>query len=99
MRKVLIFGNSGSGKSTLAKKLVEEEGVAHLDLDSLAWLLETPPRRAPLESSKEKITEFIDANDGFVIEVCYVDLLEITAPLANEVIFLNLSISQCIENH
>ncbi|MGB5519594.1 MAG: shikimate kinase, partial [Gammaproteobacteria bacterium] len=47
MSKILIFGNRGSGKSTLAKKLVKVEGVAHLDLDSLAWLPETLPQRAP----------------------------------------------------
>ena len=98
MRKVLIFGNSGSGKSTLAKKLVKAEGLAHLDLDGLAWLPETPPRRSPIEESKRKIYEFIDANDSFVIEGCYTDLLEIAGPLANEAIFMNLPIALCVEN-
>ena len=37
MRKILIFGNSGSGKSTLAGKLCAGNGLAHLDLDTLAW--------------------------------------------------------------
>jgi adenylate kinase family enzyme len=94
----LIFGNSGSGKSTLAKKLVKKEGLAHLDLDSLAWLAESPPRRSPIEESRKKIYEFIDCNDSFVIEGCYADLLEIASPLANEAIFMNLPISQCVEN-
>ncbi|WP_428610520.1 AAA family ATPase [Sedimenticola sp.] len=98
MRKVLIFGNSGSGKSTLAKKLVNEEGLAHLDLDSLAWLSEAPPRRAPIEESRKKIIEFITSNERFVIEGCYSDLLEIAAPRANEVIFMNLSIAKCVQN-
>ncbi|MEN1961331.1 AAA family ATPase, partial [Luteimonas sp. MJ246] len=35
--KVLVFGNSGSGKSTLAKRLAEEHGLAHLDLDLIVW--------------------------------------------------------------
>jgi adenylate kinase family enzyme len=33
----LLFGNSGSGKSTLASHL-SSATMAHLDLDSLAWL-------------------------------------------------------------
>ena len=98
MSKILIFGNRGSGKSTLAKKLVKEEGVAHLDLDSLAWLPETLPQRAPLADSKNKIENFVNYNDGWAIEGCYTDLLEIVAPLADEAIFMNLSIAQCVEN-
>jgi adenylate kinase family enzyme len=35
--KILIFGNSGSGKSTMAKRHSEQSGLAHLDLDSIAW--------------------------------------------------------------
>jgi len=98
LRKILIFGNSGSGKSTLAKELADKEGFAHLDLDTLAWLPVNPPERAPLEESERKITGFIEANDSWVIEGCYADLIEIAGQKANEVIFLNLSIDQCLEN-
>lgn len=98
MRKILIFGNSGSGKSTLAKELTEKEGLAHLDLDTLAWLPVIPPKRAPLVESEKKIIEFIELSDGWVIEGCYTDLLEIAAPEADEVIFMNLAIYQCVEN-
>lgn len=94
----MIFGNSGSGKSTLAKKLVNNEGLAHLDLDGLAWLPETPPVRAPLWESGEKIHDFVNSNSGWVIEGCYTDLLEIVSPLASEAIFMNLSVEQCVEN-
>jgi len=98
LRKIMIFGNSGSGKSTLAKKIMKEEGISHLDLDSIAWLPETPAQRAPLAESKYKIEEFINSNDSWVIEGCYADLLEIVAPLASEAVFMNLSAAQCIEN-
>lgn len=98
MSKIMIFGNRGSGKSTLAKKLVKEEGVAHLDLDSLAWLPETLPQRAPLDEAKNKIDNFVNYNDSWAIEGCYTDLLAIVAPLADEAIFMNLSIAQCVKN-
>ena len=98
MRKVLIFGNSGSGKSTLAKTLAESERLSHLDLDVLAWLPTTPPQRAPLEESGEKIEMFIATNSCWVIEGCYADLLEIAAPQATELIYLDLPVEQCVQN-
>lgn len=98
MRKVLLFGNSGSGKSTLALQLKNTENLAHLDLDTLAWLDSSPPQRAPLEQSRSAIDDFIQANDAWVIEGCYADLLALASPAANEVIFLNIPIEQCIAN-
>lgn len=98
MRRVLIFGNSGSGKSTLAKKICEADNLAHLDLDTLAWLPTTPPQRKSLLESGQQISAFIDSNQGWVIEGCYSDLLELALNYANEMIFMNLSIEQCIDN-
>lgn len=98
MKSVLIFGNSGSGKSTLASTLCRAHGLAHMDLDSIAWLPSTPPERAPLDASKTEIEAFVEANDGWVIEGCYTDLLEMARPHAEEVIFLNLPVDLCIEN-
>ena len=98
MRKVLIFGNSASGKSTLAKELVETDKLAHLDLDILACLPTDPPERTPLDVAKGKILEFTHQNNSWVIEGCYTDLLEMASSEASEIIFMNLSVSQCIEN-
>ena len=98
MCKILIFGNSSLGKSTLAKALARAENLAHLDLDTLAWLPSTPPERAPLSVSEGKIGAFIASHKGWVIEGCYTDLLELASPDASEVIFMNLSVDQCVEN-
>ncbi len=98
MRRILLFGNSGSGKSTLAARLASEATLAHLDLDSLAWLPTEPPQRMPLVESKILIDEFIEKNDSWVIEGCYTDLLDMLAVVATELVFLNLSIDQCLEN-
>jgi adenylate kinase family enzyme len=97
-RKVLVFGNSGSGKSTLAKRLAKEEHLAHLDLDTLAWLPGEPPTRTPLESSDKSIKTFLDQHSGWVIEGCYGDLLRLTELFADQVIFMNLSVERCIRN-
>lgn len=95
---IIIFGNSGSGKSTLAKHLSAQNDLAHLDLDTLAWLPSEPPQRAPLADSQRKIMEFVEAHDGWVIEGCYTDLLELVAQHASEIIYLDLPVSACIEN-
>ena len=94
--RILIFGNSGSGKTTMARALAEEHGLAHLDLDSLAW--ESPGIRLSAEESGSRILAFVEGNDEWVIEGCYGDLLEVAAPHAGELRFLNPGVEACIAN-
>lgn len=98
MKKIIIFGNSGSGKSTMAKKLCSEFTLAHLDLDTLAWLPTTPPQRKLLVDSQKDILNFIKDNDGWVIEGCYCDLIQMAIEGSNELIFMNLPVELCISN-
>ena len=98
MSKIIIFGNSGSGKSTLARQLSESTGIVHLDLDSIAWLPDPPSTRMPLADSKRQIDAFLSANQQWVIEGCYSDLLELIVDDCDEMIFLNLPLAMCIEN-
>jgi len=107
MRKILIFGNSSAGKSTLAKRLIEEADLLHLDLDTIAWRnvkpsSNEPPVRMPLTDSGRLIQAFTqnakERDLGWVIEGCYTDLLELAKAAAGEVIFLNLSIGDCLQN-
>lgn len=98
MRKILVFGNSGSGKSTLAERLSSTGELAHLDLDTLAWEFTQPPRRKPLAESRQQIETFTSANDSWLIEGCYTDLLEILAGEATEIVFMKLSVDQCLQN-
>lgn len=98
MRKLLIFGNSGSGKTTLARKLCAAEGLAHLDLDTIAWGPASPPERTPLAHASQQIDAFVQAHDGWVIEGCYADLLALAAPAATEMIYLDLPVETCMVN-
>ncbi len=97
MRKIIIFGNSGSGKSTLAQEL-RDQGLAHLDLDILAWLPSNPPERRPIDLAFTQIKSFIGENSEWVVEGCYADLLALVKPFANEAIFMNIPVHQCQEN-
>ncbi|MFC3702535.1 AAA family ATPase [Reinekea marina] len=98
MSTIVIFGNSGSGKSSLAKKLAKKYQLAHLDLDTVAWQPIMPPERKAIEESENQIIEFIESRPNWVIEGCYSDLLKLVMPKASEIIFLNLPISECIDN-
>lgn len=98
MQKIIIFGNSASGKSTLAKELSQKHQSVHLDLDTLAWLPTDPPQRAPMSESIKTIDEFMLANQNWVIEGCYADLLSHVSKFADQAIFMNLSVEQCQQN-
>ncbi|MFS1523337.1 shikimate kinase [Microbulbifer sp. 2304DJ12-6] len=98
MRKILIFGNSGSGKSTLARHIAGKEGLAHLDLDLLAWLPISPPQRRTIEESRIRINSFLQEQNGWVVEGCYTDLLVLLKHEATEIIFMDLGVEQCIVN-
>lgn len=94
--KVVVVGNSGSGKSTLAKRLSRARRLAHLDLDTLAWL--PGPVRRPLAESEAKIGEFIAACPQWIIEGCYADLLGTPLAHASRLVFLNPGVEACIAN-
>lgn len=98
MKKVLVFGNSASGKSTLAKQLATSEQLAHLDLDLLAWQPTNPPIRKALAESAQAIEHFMKVNKGWVIEGYYRDLLAIAESESTAIIFMNLSVEDCIVN-
>lgn len=97
-KRNLIFGNSGAGKSTLAKAIAREAGLAHLDLDTLAWEPVMPPQRKSLAESARLIKDFTTANESWVIEGCYADLLELLAEVADKIIFMNLAVELCQAN-
>ena len=98
MKKIIIFGNSGAGKSTLAKKLQIKFNLKHLDLDTLAWSESSIPTRKPLAESINDIDTFLSEASNWVIEGCYVDLLEYVSKHASELIFLNPATEVCIEH-
>ena len=98
MIRIVVFGNSGAGKSTLASALAEKHGVAHLDLDPLAYEPDRPGVRRPLEESLGLMREFTAANPGWVIEGCYASLLGPALEECTHVVFVNPGTKACITN-
>jgi len=97
MARTVLLGNSGSGKSTLAARLASASGQPHLDLDTLAWEPEPPPRRRPLADSTRDVADFT-AGDVWVIEGCYADLLAAALARCTRLVFLNPGIEACVAN-
>ena len=98
MTRYVLLGNSGSGKSTLAARLARAGELAHLDLDTLAWLPTQPPRRRSLADSAPEIAAFMDASERWVIEGCYADLVDVALPRCTQLVFLNPGVAACIAN-
>jgi adenylate kinase family enzyme len=94
--KFLVFGNSGAGKSTLAKALQAQHGLAHLDLDTLAWDPVAVTVRRPIEDSLADIRAFVAREPSWVIEGCYADLLEHLLSHADALRFLNPGTEACV---
>ncbi len=97
-RRVVVFGNSGSGKSTLSRRLAETLGLAHLDLDEIAWKPNQPGVREGMSVSVAHLKSFVAANKGWVIEGCYSGLISASLEHADELIFLNPGIDACLQN-
>ena len=98
MGRVLVFGNSGSGKTTLAAALRRDHGLAHLDLDTLAWQPSSPPVRRDLAESLHDIRAFTAQHAAWVVEGCYADLLGLLRDDATELVFMNPGVQVCERN-
>ena len=98
MQRIVIIGNSGSGKSTHAKALAARDGLAHLDLDTIAWQPTAPTTRRALIDSALAIAAFQAGHPNWVMEGCYADLAELALAHATRLVFLNPGVEACIAN-
>jgi len=97
--RVLVFGNSGSGKTTLAGRLAREHELAHLDLDSIVWEPgKIAVQRTP-EAVEASLQSFLTAQDHWVIEGCYGELVNSAASHCTELVFLNPGLQACLDHN
>jgi adenylate kinase family enzyme len=88
-RRIVIYGVTGSGKTTLGRRLAQELGLTHIELDGLfhgpGW---TP---APTEQFRERVRAAVDANPaGWVADGNYTEARGVLLPLADTVVWLRL---------
>ena len=97
--RILIFGNSGSGKSHCAKRLSADHGLAHLDLDTIAWEPGQIAVPRPLAAAQQDLNGFVLQHENWVIEGCYGELTEFLSPRCSELVFMNPGQEVCLMNN
>jgi len=97
MNRILIYGNSGSGKTTLASGMADKHHLPRLELDLLAWA--SPGVRHEFDDSLNEMMEFIETNDGWVMEGCYGSLVQEATFYCTELVFLNPGLETCLANN
>ncbi len=88
-RHIVINGPTCSGKSTLARRLSQQLGVPHIELDALFW--KPGWEKTPLEEFRTAISAALEKSvNGWVIDGNYSETRDLTLPLADTVIWLHL---------
>jgi adenylate kinase family enzyme len=92
--KLVLLGNAGAGKSTMARRIIGNTQIPRLSLDEIAW--DPGAKRKPLDESLKLLDNFLNANNQWVIEGCYSDLVEAALAQCTELRFLNPGIEVCV---
>jgi ABC-type oligopeptide transport system ATPase subunit len=93
-QRVLIIGNSGSGKTTLARQLADATGGLHIDLDTVYWQDQTGLKKRVEPAAKQMVAE-LSQQPHWVIEGVYGWLVQVAAPRATALVWLNLPWAEC----
>jgi adenylate kinase family enzyme len=89
-----VHGCSGSGKSTVARRLAEEFGLLHIDLDAFAFEPDEPTTMRPSEVTAEIVRAHIGDRSA-VIEGIYVDVVQLLVTDADTLVFLDMDVAVC----
>jgi adenylate kinase family enzyme len=93
--RLVLLGNAGAGKSSLARRLQARQPAERLSLDAVAFEPGSSERR-PLADSVAAVRRFIAAQEHWILEGCYADILEPVLEHAEELIFLNPGVEVCV---
>jgi hypothetical protein len=78
----------------MALRLIGTAAIPRLSLDEIAW--DPGPSRKPLVESLRFLDRFLSANDQWIIEGCYGELIEVALSRCTELRFLNPGIETCV---
>jgi len=96
--KIAILGNSGSGKSTLARRVAAATSSPVLDLDTIVWQPNLIAVPRPEADVLEDLEAFCTANDQWIIEGCYADVIDASLRWEPELVLLNPGEEVCLRH-
>lgn len=96
-KKIIIIGNSGSGKSTLASTISNYTQISHVDLDSIYWT-DKSYRKPNHPNLSKKLILNIAKKESWIVEGTYSHLIKLIYIKADELIWLDLPIEECLMN-
>lgn len=94
--RIAIVGNSGAGKSTLARALADRHGLAHLDLDTVAWEPGGAAVPRPRASAARNLRAFCEAHAAWVVEGCYAELVHAALAFAPALCWIDAGVEACV---
>jgi len=89
-RRIIIVGSSNSGKSTLGQRLAAQVDAAFIELDALFW--EPNWVEPAIDVFRERVRRAI-ACDSWVIAGNYSQQVDLSWPLADTVVWLDLPLA------
>ena len=88
MRRIAVVGAPGSGKTTVAAELARRLGLHHVELDAIFhqpnW------GELPDDVFRQRVTDALDAYDGWVTDGNYAAVQELVWARADTVVWLDL---------
>ncbi|MDQ2809268.1 MAG: AAA family ATPase [Chloroflexota bacterium] len=92
-QRIVVVGSSGSGKTTLARRLAQQRGIPHVELDALHW--EPNWTEAPVEVFRDRVTVAL-AGPTWVMDGNYSRVRDISWGRADTVIWLDYSLPRIL---
>jgi len=96
MKRILVIGCPGSGKSVFSKRLAKILNYPILHLDRIFHINNN--NQISRDKLKEKIVEFVQKNDTFIIDGNYTGTLEYRLRLCDIVFYFDIDESICLRN-
>ena len=96
MDKIIVIGCPGSGKSTLTFKLQNILKYPAMHLDKVYHIDNNT--RISTEELIQKVDEFANSNNKWIIDGNYISTMEQRIILADTIILLDIDSNTCVEN-
>ncbi|HBY21334.1 MAG: topology modulation protein [Clostridiales bacterium GWE2_32_10] len=94
--KIIIIGSPGAGKSVLTRRINEFLNYPVLHLDKVYHT--GGKSHISREKLIEKVIQFTNKNENWIIDGNYISTLEMRIKLADTIIVLNISPEICLQN-